>query len=51
MCVTDHDSGRLVWAGPGRSQATAAAFFQQLGPERCKHLAAVSVDLQAGGSE
>ena len=48
MCVVCHDSGRVVWAAPGRSQLTAAGFFQQLGPERCKRIAAVSVDLHGG---
>lgn len=48
MCVVDHDSGRVVWAAPGRSQVTAAGFFQQLGPERCKQITAVSVDLHGG---
>ena len=27
MIVVDHDSGRLVWAAEGRSQATVRAFF------------------------
>jgi transposase len=48
LCVTDHDSGRLVWAAPGRSQATLAEFFQMLGPERCRQLEAISVDLHGG---
>ena len=48
MCVTDHDSGRLVWAAPGRSEQTAAAFFQALGPKRCRLIRAVSVDLHGG---
>jgi transposase len=48
MCVTDHDSGRLVWAAPGRSEQTAAAFFQALGPERCRLIEAVSLDLHGG---
>ncbi len=48
MCVTDHDTGRLVWAAPGRSEQTAAGFFQALGPERCRQLEAVSVDLHGG---
>ena len=48
MCVVDHDSGRVVWAAPGRSQVTAAGFFQQLGPVRCKQITAVSVDLHGG---
>lgn len=48
MCVICHDTGRVVWAAPGRSQVTAAGFFQALGPERCKQLTAVSVDLHGG---
>ncbi|MCC6829909.1 MAG: transposase, partial [Thermoleophilia bacterium] len=41
MCVTDHDTGRLVWAAPGRSEQTAAGFFEELGPERCRQITAV----------
>jgi transposase len=48
MCVVCHDSARVVWAAPGRSRATVAAFFEQLGPERCKQIASVSVDLHGG---
>lgn len=48
MCVTDHGSGALVWASPGRSQATAEAFYRALGPERCRDLRAVSLDLHGG---
>lgn len=48
MCVTDHDSGALVWAAPGRSQATADAFHDALGPERCSRLRAVSLELHGG---
>ena len=48
MCVTDHDSGRLVWAAPGRSQKTAEEFYRALGPERCAQLRAVSLDLHGG---
>jgi len=33
--VVDHDSGRLVWAAPGRDKATLAGFFDALGAERC----------------
>jgi transposase len=46
LCVTDHDTGRLVWAAPGRSQAALAEFFRILGPDRCRTLQAVSVDLK-----
>lgn len=48
MCVTDHDSGALVWAAPGRSQRTAEAFYKALGPDRCAQLQAVSLDLHGG---
>ena len=43
--VVDHDSGRLVWAAPGRDRATLAGFFDALGPERSAQLAQVSCDL------
>lgn len=33
-CVVDHDSGRLVWAAPGRNSETLDSFFQALGTER-----------------
>jgi transposase len=30
IVVVDHDSGRLVWAAPGRDRATLGAFFDAL---------------------
>jgi transposase len=42
--VVDHDSGRLVWAKPGRDKATLASFFDQLGPERSALITHVSAD-------
>ena len=48
MCVTDHESGALVWAAPGRSQTTAEAFSRALGPERCRKRGAVSLDRHGG---
>ncbi|MGI8625619.1 MAG: ISL3 family transposase [Geodermatophilaceae bacterium] len=42
--VVDHDSGRLVWAAPGRDKATLGLFFDALGPERCKAITHVSAD-------
>jgi transposase len=42
--VVDHDSGRLVWAAPGRDKATLAAFFDQLGTERSAQITHVSAD-------
>jgi transposase len=45
--VIDHDSGRLVWAAPGRDRKTVEAFFDQLGQNRCKELELVSADMAA----
>jgi transposase len=42
--VVDHDSGRLVWAAPGRNQATLCTFFDLLGPQRCAQITHVSAD-------
>jgi transposase len=42
--VVDHDSGRLVWAAPGRDTATLRRFFDVLGPERCAQITHVSAD-------
>lgn len=42
--VVDHDSGRLVWAAPGRDDRTLEVFFALLGPERCAQLTHVSAD-------
>ncbi|OYV63910.1 MAG: ISL3 family transposase, partial [Actinobacteria bacterium 21-64-8] len=42
--VVDHDSGRLVWAAPGRDRATLATFFDALGPQRCALITHVSAD-------
>jgi len=44
VVVVDHDSGRLVWAAPGRSTATVGKFFDALGPERAAALTHVSAD-------
>jgi transposase len=42
--VVDHDTGRLVWAAPGADKAALAAFFTQLGPERCARITHISSD-------
>ena len=49
--VVDHDTGRLVWAAPGRDKATLTAFFdaleesgQALGEDRCAAITHVSAD-------
>jgi transposase len=43
IIVTDHDTGRVVWARPGRDQATIDAFFDDLG-ERAAAVTHVSCD-------
>ena len=42
--VVDHDSGRLVWATPGRDKATLNTFFDALGEERSAQITHVSAD-------
>jgi transposase len=43
--VVDHDTGRLVWAAPGRDRKTVEAFLDALGEERCKEVELVSCDM------
>jgi transposase len=43
-CVVDHDTGRLVWAAPGRDKATLHLFFDALGQARCEQVTHVSAD-------
>src|SRR6266511_4969906 len=45
LCVVCHDTGRIVWAAPGKSRAVLRSFFDQLGNERCALIEAVSADL------
>jgi len=42
--VVDHDTGRLVWAAPGRDRKTLSAFFTALGESRCAAVTHVSAD-------
>jgi transposase len=42
--VVDHDTGRLVWASPGRNKATVKKFFNQLGQSRTLKIRLVSAD-------
>jgi transposase len=42
--VVDHDTGRLVWAAPGRDTATLRRFFDALGSERSAQITHVSAD-------
>jgi transposase len=43
--VVDHERSRVVWAAEGKSAATLKRFFDELGPERCAQLEAVTIDL------
>jgi transposase len=43
--VVDHDTGRLVWAGPGRDKPTVLKFLDLLGNERCHQIKLVSCDM------
>ena len=43
--VVDHDTGRLVWAAPGRDRKTVEAFLDALGEDRCKAIELVSCDM------
>jgi transposase len=43
--ITDHESGKVVWAKEGKSAATLDAFFAELGKERCAQLRIVTMDL------
>jgi len=42
--VVDHDTGRLVWAHPGRDRKTTEKFLDLLGKERCQKIELVSCD-------
>jgi transposase len=43
--VSNHQTSKIVWAGPGKTAKTLDGFFAELGPERTKQLEAVSLDL------
>jgi len=45
IVVVDHDTGRLVWAGPGRSEAALNVFFDELGEQRAALITHVSADM------
>ncbi|MGH3906588.1 MAG: transposase [Pseudonocardiaceae bacterium] len=44
LCVVDHDTGRLGWAGKDRNATTLATFFDLLGETRSCQLTHVSAD-------
>jgi transposase len=43
--VTDHETGKVVWAREGKNAATLDAFFSELGAERCAALHMVTLDM------
>jgi transposase len=43
--VIDHDTGRLVWAHPGRDKQTVYKLLDLLGKERCEQIQLVSCDM------
>jgi transposase len=43
--VIDHDTGRLVWAHPGRDKKTVYKFLDLLGKDRCEQLQLMSCDM------
>jgi len=43
--VIDHVNERVVWAHPGKSADTLGEFFKRLGPERCKKVESVTMDM------
>jgi transposase len=45
--VVDHVGAKVVWAAPGKSAATVAAFFGALGPARAAQLQGVTMDMSA----
>ncbi len=45
IVVVDHDTGHLVWAGPGRTDADLEVFFDELGDERAAELTHISADM------
>ena len=45
--VVDHDRRRVVWACEGRDAESLARFFELLGPEGCRGIKTVTIDLSA----
>jgi transposase len=43
--VSNHDTRRIVWAKEGKNAETFAAFFEDLGKERCEAIELVSMDM------
>ncbi len=45
--VTDHLTGNIVWAAPGKNAATLKSFFEALGAQRAAKLEVVTIDMSA----
>lgn len=43
--IANHDTGRVLHVAKGRNQAALQGFFDILGPERCKLVKAISMDM------
>lgn len=43
--ITDHETGKVVWAREGKNAQTLDAFFEELGSERCAQLATITLDM------
>jgi len=46
--VLDLETGRIVWVGQGRTEATLASFFEELTPEQRSSIEAVASDMASG---
>jgi transposase len=43
--IANHDTGRVLHVAEGRNKAALQGFFDQLGPERCAQVRAISMDM------
>lgn len=43
--IADHDTGRVVWVAQGRTKAAFEEFTTALGPERCRLIKAITMDM------
>jgi len=44
-CVFDLNNNRLIRVLKGRKEASVAKFYEELGPERCKNIQAIAMDM------
>lgn len=45
--VTDHDTRHVVWVAEGKSSSVLQSFFDEIGPEVCKQIEVVTMDMSA----